>query len=112
MIPASVTIHVLQAPRAALRAFIPQQIEKELEALTELREPPRNHYPPEGIRTKLDNPKQAALDVWNHWKMPTLLAVPAPDQGPVLVTVEYRVDPGQEIAFSRRNSRVPASSTA
>jgi hypothetical protein len=112
MIPASVTIHVLQAPRAALRAFIPQQIEKELEALTELREPPRNHYPPEGIRTKLDNPKQAALDVWNHWKMPTLLAEPAPDQGPVLVTVEYRVDPGQEIAFSRRNSRVPASSTA
>ena len=32
-----------------------------------------------------------ALDVWNHWKMPTLFAEPAPDQGPVLVTVEHRV---------------------
>jgi hypothetical protein len=33
MIPASVTMHVLQARQAALTAFIPHQIEKELEAL-------------------------------------------------------------------------------
>ena len=40
-----------------------------------------------------------ALDVWNHWKMPTLFAEPAPDQGPVLVTVEYRVDPDKKSHF-------------
>jgi MFS family permease len=34
-----------------------------------------------------------ALDVWDHWKRPTLFKEPAPDAGPVLVTVEYNVDP-------------------
>ena len=32
------------------------------------------------------------LDVWDHWKRPTLFAEPTPDQGPVLITVEYNVD--------------------
>jgi MFS family permease len=32
------------------------------------------------------------LDVWDHWKRPTLFREPSPDQGPVLVTVEYSVD--------------------
>jgi MFS family permease len=32
---------------------------------------------------------------WNHWRMPAIVkeASPALDQGPVLVTVEWRVDP-------------------
>jgi MFS family permease len=34
----------------------------------------------------------APLDVWNHWGKPLLFAEPAPDQGPVLVTVEYKID--------------------
>lgn len=32
------------------------------------------------------------LDVWDHWRRPTLFAETTPDQGPVLVTVEYNVD--------------------
>jgi MFS family permease len=33
------------------------------------------------------------LDVWDHWKRPTLFVEPAPNQGPVLITVEYKIDP-------------------
>jgi MFS family permease len=43
------------------------------------------------FRFRLSDPG-TALDVWNHWGRPLLFAEPAPDQGPVLVTVEYRVD--------------------
>lgn len=32
------------------------------------------------------------LDVWDHWKRPTVFAETAPDRGPVLITVEYNVD--------------------
>lgn len=32
------------------------------------------------------------LDVWDHWKKPALFMEATPDQGPVLVTVEYNVD--------------------
>ena len=34
----------------------------------------------------------ATLDVWNHWPKPTMFAEPEPDAGPVLVTIEYKVD--------------------
>jgi len=40
-----------------------------------------------------------ALDVWNHWGKPVLFAEPAPDQGPVLVTVEYKIDPHRSAEF-------------
>jgi MFS family permease len=40
-----------------------------------------------------------ALDVWNHWGKPLLFAEPTPDQGPVLVTVEYRIDLGRTGEF-------------
>jgi MFS family permease len=33
------------------------------------------------------------LDVWNHWPRPTMFVEPEPDDGPVLVTVEYKIDP-------------------
>jgi MFS family permease len=33
------------------------------------------------------------LDVWNHWPKPTMFVEPEPDDGPVLVTVEYKIDP-------------------
>jgi hypothetical protein len=40
---------------------------------------------------------EATADVspWNHWRMPAIMrdAMPELQQGPVLVTVEYRVDP-------------------
>jgi predicted MFS family arabinose efflux permease len=31
------------------------------------------------------------LSVWDHWKKPAIFVEPAPDQGPVLVTVEYSI---------------------
>jgi len=40
-----------------------------------------------------------ALEVWSHWGKPVLFAEPAPDQGPVLVTVEYKVDPDRTVEF-------------
>jgi len=33
------------------------------------------------------------LSSWNHWGKPALYAEPALDQGPILVTVEYTIDP-------------------
>jgi MFS family permease len=39
------------------------------------------------------------LDVWDHWKRPTLFEKLTPDEGPVLVTVEYRIDPKNVEAF-------------
>ncbi|HEV8038908.1 MAG TPA: MFS transporter [Bryobacteraceae bacterium] len=39
------------------------------------------------------------LSVWNHWVKPAMLEEPAPDQGPVLVTVKYVIDPAKAPAF-------------
>jgi len=41
----------------------------------------------------------AALEVWNHWGKPVLFAEPAPDQGPILVTIEYKIDPDRTAEF-------------
>jgi MFS family permease len=40
-----------------------------------------------------------SLDVWNHWGKPTMFAEPAPEEGPVLVTVEYRIDRNRASEF-------------
>jgi MFS family permease len=39
------------------------------------------------------------LSTWNHWAQPTMLEEPAPDQGPVLVTVKYVIDPAKAPEF-------------
>ena len=39
------------------------------------------------------------LDVWNHFPIPTMFAVPEPGDGPVLVTVEYKIDPVEAPEF-------------
>jgi MFS family permease len=41
------------------------------------------------------------LTTWNHWVKPTMLEEPDPDQGPVLVTVTYVVDPAKAPEFLR-----------
>ena len=41
----------------------------------------------------------ASLDVWDHWPKPTMFAEPQPDEGPVLVTVEYKIDPNKAQEF-------------
>ncbi|HEX9366927.1 MAG TPA: MFS transporter [Vicinamibacterales bacterium] len=45
----------------------------------------------------------ADVSPWNHWRMPAIVrdAAPALDQGPVLVTVEYRVDARDATPFLR-----------
>jgi MFS family permease len=39
------------------------------------------------------------LSTWNHWVKPTMLEEPDPDQGPVLVTVKYVIDPAKASDF-------------
>ena len=41
----------------------------------------------------------ATLDVWNHWPKPSMFVEPEPDDGPVLVTVEYKIDPAEATQF-------------
>jgi hypothetical protein len=41
----------------------------------------------------------ADLSSWNHWSVPKLFEEPAPDLGPVLVTVRYVVDPAKAPEF-------------
>ncbi|HXN99775.1 MAG TPA: MFS transporter [Candidatus Acidoferrales bacterium] len=41
----------------------------------------------------------SALDVWNHWPKPAMFEVPEPDEGPVLITVEYKVAPDKSEEF-------------
>ena len=45
----------------------------------------------------------ADVSPWNHWRMPAIVpdVVPGPEQGPVLVTVEYRVEEDHTDAFLR-----------
>ena len=49
----------------------------------------------------------ADLNPWNHWRMPAIVKDVAPelDDGPVLVTVEYRVDAGHAAEFVRAMHR-------
>src|SRR5580700_1981760 len=52
------------------------------------------------LRLPFPLPKtSASLDVWDHWPKPTMFAEPEPDEGPVLVTVEYKIDPGKAQEF-------------
>ena len=39
------------------------------------------------------------LSIWNHWVKPAMIQEPAPDQGPVLVTVKYVIDPTKAPEF-------------
>jgi MFS family permease len=39
------------------------------------------------------------LSAWNHWAKPTMFEEPAPDLGPVLVTVRYVVEPAKAADF-------------
>jgi len=41
----------------------------------------------------------ADLSTWNHWGKPTTFEEPDPGQGPVLVTVKYRIDPAKALEF-------------
>ena len=36
---------------------------------------------------------RGSLEAWNHWGKLSIVTHPEPDEGPVLVAIEYRVDP-------------------
>ncbi len=36
---------------------------------------------------------RGSLEAWNHWGKLSMVTQPEPDEGPVLVAIEYRVDP-------------------
>lgn len=40
-----------------------------------------------------------SLDAWNHWRKVSMFEEPEPDDGPVLITVEYKIDPAKESEF-------------
>jgi len=40
-----------------------------------------------------------SLDIWNHWGKLSMFEEPEPDEGPVLVMVEYQIDPAMESQF-------------
>ncbi len=46
--------------------------------------------------TKID------LSIWNHWAKPSMIVEPDLDQGPVLVTVKYVIDPAKAPEFLRK----------
>jgi MFS family permease len=50
------------------------------------------------LRFPLPEPS-ATLDTWNHWPKPTMFEQPEPDEGPVLVTIEYKIDPEKSEEF-------------
>ncbi len=54
--------------------------------------------------TKID------LTVWNHWVKPAMIEAPDPDQGPVLVTVKYVIDPAKAPEFLRQDQQISAHS--
>jgi MFS family permease len=39
------------------------------------------------------------LSIWNHWVKPDMMEEPEPDDGPVLVTVKYVIDPAKAPEF-------------
>ncbi len=39
------------------------------------------------------------LSAWNHWLRPTMFQEPDPDEGPVLITVKYVIDPAKAHDF-------------
>jgi hypothetical protein len=51
----------------------------------------------------------ASLAPSRHWPAPLLAIEPEPDRGPVLVTVEYRVDPARAGEFVRAMYRLARS---
>jgi MFS family permease len=42
------------------------------------------------------------LSTWDHWVKPTMLEEPGPDQGPVMVTLKYVIDPAKAPEFLRQ----------
>ena len=53
------------------------------------------------VRYRLIKGEDLSLTPWVHWPEPVAVVTPKPEQGPVLVTVEYRIDPSRAPEFRR-----------
>ena len=53
------------------------------------------------LRYRLIRLEDLSLTAWVHWPEPVVVGQPRLDDGPVLVTVEYRVDPNRAQEFRR-----------
>jgi len=53
------------------------------------------------VRYRLIRLEDLSLTPWVHWPEPVVVVQPKPDEGPVLVTVEYRIDPQRAQEFRR-----------
>jgi len=51
------------------------------------------------LRYRLISLEDLSLIPWIHWPEPIAAVSPKPDEGPVLVTVEYRIDPNRSGEF-------------
>jgi MFS family permease len=52
------------------------------------------------MRYRLSNGEALDLTPSRHWPEPAVVLEPQPEEGPVLVTVEYRIDPARAHAFA------------
>lgn len=53
------------------------------------------------LRYRLIRIEDLSLTPWVHWPEPVVVVQPQPDHGPILVTVEYRIDPNRAPEFRR-----------
>jgi MFS family permease len=53
------------------------------------------------FRYRLIGSEELVLTPWVHWPEPVSVVEPEPDRGPVLVTLEYRIDPERAREFRR-----------
>src|SRR5262245_18665345 len=51
------------------------------------------------FRYRLVQGEELSLEPWVHWPEPMSLVEPEPDRGPVLITLEYRIDPNRAREF-------------
>src|SRR5882762_6259056 len=45
------------------------------------------------LRYRLTSDEGLSLAPWDHWPEPVVVVEPKPEQGPILVQIEYRIDP-------------------
>ena len=61
------------------------------------------------LRWRLETGEHLDLTPSAHWPEPAVAIEPAPEEGPVLVTIEYRIDPGRAQEFVRVMDRLGRS---
>jgi hypothetical protein len=61
------------------------------------------------LRWRLRTGEQLGLSPSAHWPEPAVVMEPGPEEGPVLVTIEYRVDPGRAQEFVQVMDRLGRS---